>query len=190
MPRFDPKYTKYMKKKCSFIILILISSIIVLSHCVRQLEHDTFKAVTITNKVLFGLFNKNYKEVFLQFHPDLLKEFTFEEFRDAMEKVYFEESGGIKEIVFDSYLPVLGQRAIQLYYIACFNSGDEVVIHFVLFGDAKEGYKMRIFDFGDQIKYPPNVKYMGAELKKIKTGLNIIINADTIIVESRKMHGG
>jgi hypothetical protein len=166
-------------RKYIFKSLILIWISLVFFDCVRRLEHNLSIAAMTSNKVLFELFNKNYKEVFLQFHQDLLKEFTFEEFRDGIEKVYFDQFGGIKKFVFDSYLPVPGQKAIQLYYIAHFNSGEKVVFHFVLFGDAKSGYKIRIFDIGNQIEYPPNTKYYG--IKQIGSGSEIIINPDTII---------
>lgn len=38
--------------------------------------------------------------------------------------------------------------------------------HFVLEGDGKIGYKIIIVDIGDQMQYPPNMKFVGVKRMK------------------------
>ncbi|MCK4225860.1 hypothetical protein KAX29_03110 [candidate division WOR-3 bacterium] len=94
-------------------------------------------------------------------------------------------SKGIERITFDYYLPVSGQRAIQLYYKVYYNSGMGNILHLVLLGDGRKGYKVFIIDFGDVAKYPPNIKYYGVKKQKIEG--EIVIKPDTIIITPEEL---
>ena len=168
---------KWLISRTLLIGLVLFFS---LSSCLQLIHHSQYKAVSSANKVLSLLFNERYEEAYLKLHPNAQEKVPFEIFKKLMQQVFFEMSSGIERITFDYYLPVSGQRAIQLYYKVYYNSGMGNILHLVLLGDGRKGYKVFIIDFGDVAKYPPNIKYYG--VKKQKIGGEIVIKPDTIII--------
>lgn len=151
----------------------------------QVVHHNQFKAISSANKLLTLLFNKRYKDAYLKLHLNTKERLPFEVFQEMSDQVFFKMSKGIERITFDYYLPVSGQRAIQLYYKVYYNSGMGNILHLVLLGDGRKGYKVFIIDFGDVAKYPPNIKYYGVKKQKIEG--EIVIKPDTIIITPEEL---
>ncbi len=84
--------------------------------------------------------------------------------------------GELSKAVFDSFQPVPGQRAIQLYYNVFHKKTGAILYRFVLKGDSKVGYKIIVVDIGNQVQYPPNMKYVG--VKRIKKDRYIEVTSE------------
>jgi len=148
---------------------------------VQIIAHNQYMAISETNKTLTLLFDKKFEEAYVRFHPEFQKQMKYELFEKVLYAVMFEESEGINKIAFDYYLPVPGQKAIQLFYKIDQNSGEKHELKVVLLGDVEEGYKIVFMDFiydKDESSY--DIKIFGVERMEIDG--EIIIKPDTTII--------
>jgi len=148
---------------------------------VSKIHHNQYIAISSANKTICLLLKEEYEKAYLDAHPELQKNGPCELFKAAMDSSLFRFEGGVKKIEFDYFLPVQGKRAIELFYQTSYNNPEkELVLHLALLGDRKEGYKVCLIDFGNAIKFRPNVKVINQQKQKIEG--EIIIKPDTIIV--------
>ena len=157
-----------------FLIILLILG------AVQVIAHSQYMAIAVANKTLTLLFDQNFEEAYLLFHLEFQKQMKYELFEQVLHAAMFEENEGIKEITFDYYLPVPGQKAIQLFYKTNYHSGKENKLHVVLLGDVDEGYKIVYMDFISGEKPSYNIKIFGSDKWEIDG--SIIIKPDTIII--------
>ncbi len=168
-----PAFPRNIKIFWFLIILLTLGA-------VQIIAHNQYMAIAVANKTLTLLFDKNFEEAYLLFQLEFQKQMKYELFEEVLHAAMFEENEGIKEIAFDYYLPVPGQKAIQLFYKTNYNSEKENKLHVVLLGDVDEGYKIVYMDFisGEGPSY--NIKIFG--LEKWEIDGSIIIKPDTIII--------
>jgi len=169
-----------------FILIILLYPL----SCIMVTQHDYYKAISSANKTLWLLFNKEYEKAYNELHLEAKEKVPFEIFSEMMQMAFCDKmAGNLKKMKFDYYVPVTGEKAIQLYYkIAYNNPSMGNILHLVLLGDAVEGYRVYILDFGNVAKYPPNVKYFNQKKQKIKE--DIVIETDTIIITPDSLREG
>lgn len=148
-------------------VLLTILFLLLTNGCsVSSIYHDEDKAIDISNLFLKALINEDYNAAYNTFLSNRLKnELQFERFESDLKKNQ-KIRGRLEKAVFDSFQPVPGQRAIQLYYNVTHEKAGDVMYHFVLEGDGKIGYKIIIVDIGDQMQYPPNMKFVGVKRMK------------------------
>lgn len=172
------------KSLASLWFLLIFPLVLEASH---MIYHNQYMAIAVTNETLSLLFDQEYKGAYLLFHPDFQKEMKYELFEKVLHAAMFQESEGINKITFDYYLPVPGQKAIQLFYKTNYNSGKEHTLHVVLLGDSDEGYKIVYMDFVSDEGSSYNIKIYGLEKWEIPE--TIIIKPDTIIVTPDSLRG-
>lgn len=166
-------------------ILFIALAVFGFTDNLQLIQHSQFKAIASANKVLSLLFNKKYKDAYILLHLDFHKEMDLKLFKKVGRMAFFEESEGIKQLTFDFYLPVPGQRAIQLFYKFDYNSGEESTLNIVLLGDAKKGYKIVFMDFTCEGPSSSDIKIYG--LKKWEIEGEIVIKPDTIIITPEEL---
>ena len=148
---------------------------------VQIIAHNQYMAISETNKTLALLFAEKFEEAYMHFHPEFKKTTKFELFEKALYAAIFKESGGISKITFDYYLPVPGQKAIQLFYKTHYYSEKKHELQVVLLGDVEEGYKIVYMDFiYDMGESSYNVKVYG--LDRMEIDGEIVIKPDTTII--------
>ncbi len=148
---------------------------------VSKIHHNQYIAIYYANKTLSLLLKEKYEEAYSDLDPGLKERVPFEIFKALADSSLSRWEGGVKKIEFDYYLPVLGQRAIELFYQITYNNpGKELVLHLILVGDSKEGYEVYLIDFGNEVKARPNVKVINQQKQEIEG--EVIIKPDTIIV--------
>ena len=135
---------------------------------VNAIYHDEDKAIEDSNLFLKALIKEDFAAAYLQISDRLKQSVPLERFKSDL-KLSLEQRGTIEKAVFDSFQAVPGQMAIQLYYNVFHRDAKNILYHFVLEGDGKTGYKIVVFDIGNQMPYPPNMKYIGVNrIKKDK----------------------
>ena len=174
-----------MNHRNLLIILVIFFMNINFTGCFRIIHHNELRAISDANKFLFLICNRKYKDAYPLMHSNLREKVNFNRFRKDLERSFFEEYGDISQLIFSHYFPVLGKRAIQLFYTAYYGSGRKVILHLVLAGDAKKGYQILVLDFGNIMPYPPKTKHYGIEKLKI-TG-KVIVKPDTIIITPEEL---
>ena len=127
---------------------------------VNVIYHDEDKAIESANLFLKTVIRADYATAYAQISERAKQVMPFEKF-EVFFKTNQERVGAFAKVVFDSYQPVPGQRAIQLYYNVSHQKGGNILYHLVLDGDEKMGYKILIVDVGNHIPYPSNMKYLG-----------------------------
>ena len=143
---------------------------------VKAVYHDEDKAIDTANQFLRYLVRENYTAAYNNYISDSIKKnLSFDHFESALKKSV-EIRGQLIKAVFDSFQPVPGQRTIQLYYNVFHKGAGIILYHFVLEGDDKVGYEIILVDIGNQIQYPPNMKYLG--VKKMKKDRYIEVTGD------------
>ncbi|MEJ2183368.1 MAG: hypothetical protein P8Y66_07575 [Nitrospirota bacterium] len=156
--------------------LIVFFALVTYACSVSSIYHDEDKAIIVANSFLKALINEDYDKAYSTFLSDRLKEnVKLERFKSDL-KDSQKIRGHLKKAVFDSYQPVPGQRAIQLYYNVTHDKIGAVPYHLVLEGDGKAGYTIIVLDIGNQMQYPPNIKFIG--VKKIKKDRDIEVGSE------------
>jgi len=174
---------KYIKSKTGkfFVFEIFFLALFFQISCLTFIHHNQYMAISSANKMLSLLLKEEYEEAYLDAHPEFQKNGPCELFKAAMDSSLFRFEGGVEKIEFDYFLPVQGQRAIELLYQITYNNpGKELALHIALLGDSKEGYKVCLIDFGNVIRFRTNVKVINQQKQKIDG--EIIIKPDTIII--------
>lgn len=156
--------------------LILILFLGGCSPTVSVIHHDEDKAIETANKLLSYLIKEDYKAAYNDCIGDRLKEaLPYKRFNSDVKKGQ-QIRGPIKKAIFDSYMPVPRQRAIQLFYSVEHEQAGTIIYHFVMEGDKPTGYRVVLVDVGNQMEYPPNSAFDG--LKKIKKDKLIVVNGN------------
>jgi len=175
------KYIKSKTRKFFVFEIFFLALFFHVSCVVSKIHHNHYIAISSANKTICLLLKEEYEKAYLDAHPELQKNGPCELFKAAMDSSLFRFEGGVEKIEFDYFLPVLGQRAIELFYQITYNNpGKELVLHLVLVGDSKEGYEVCLIDFGNEVKARPNVKVINQQKQEIEG--EVIIKPDTIIV--------
>lgn len=120
-------------------------------------------------------------KAYILLHEKFHRSMSPNEFKKALGEAFFEENEGIEKLAFDYYLPIPGQKAIQLIYKVSYKSGERRNLHIVLLGDAEKGYKIAYMNLTSKEPELPDVKIYG--MKKLRIKDEIIIKPDTIIIK-------
>ena len=170
----------FKKRPKNIKIFILLLGPFILGS-LQIITHNQYMAISETNNMLALLFAEKFEEAYIYFHPEFKETTKSELFQKVLYATMFEESEGISKITFDYYLPVPGQKAIQLFYKTDYYSEKKHELQVILLGDVEEGYIIVYIDFiYDMGESPYNVKVYG--LDRMEIDGEIIIKPDTTII--------
>ena len=158
-------------------VLILILAVVLSGCSVKTIYHDEDIAIDVANKFLLNIIKGNYSDAYNKQIGDRLKDIvSLEQFEEGLRQSA-QVRGAISKALFDSFEPVPGQRAIQLFYNV-YHENEVIMYHFVLEGDGKAGYRIILLDIGNQMRYPPNTNYAG--IKPMGEDISVEITADGV----------
>ena len=136
-------------------LFVIVVAAVLLTSCVKVLLHDENKAAAEAGEFLRILFLESNFEKAYQKLSEESRNVTNPAGLQKITGMMKENIGNLKELQLDSFSPVPGQKAINIFYNGIKEKG---LCYFRVFltGDASSGYKVSGFFVANQ-PYPPKM---------------------------------